>query len=439
VNQVFISYSLKSCAACAAGGACGPGHGCRLTSEFLAKLVERLKPSFDVKWDRDILFAGDDWRKKLYSFLGECQAAVILLTEGAFDSNYVPLEAMVLMYRHVLNPHFKIIPVYFANVSAERVRVEKPFYGIGLDDINAVTHGGNDESCLRAIEDTLRVLAKIPSPEKVAVLQRLVELLDGISDHAAVAAAQEWGESLEEADGPKPLQLARRLMDHELLDATRALNQIPLEPGRRSKILDLLAPAWVNLLAAAPIWKDRWVASPAEDVPKKGPVFVINGKFEQTAAHYVRRAWSLRRDEELGILPVAAIAGQSAEDIRNNVLRAFWKDYIPSAGEDHGDAGDEMQVWDEECRDDALDTLKLRVGSSRVPVHAIFQHSPGLNPKALAEAQKLLPEVTMVYLCNGQVPKEEDGYCETKPELSAADEKRARNTVAAAFSTVSKK
>ena len=65
--------------------------------------VERLLgDDFEVLLDRKLLDPGDRWSIKLKRWLGECDGAVLLLSEDAIESKWVLQEATILTWRRHL-------------------------------------------------------------------------------------------------------------------------------------------------------------------------------------------------------------------------------------------------------------------------------------------------------------------------------------------------
>src|ERR1051326_2027566 len=116
--KVFISYSAKPCKqSCARTPPCaGAVQRCDRAVEetgFRDSLIQRLKArGAEPLFDGNQLFEGEIWREKLYPALAKCDAGVLLLTESAAASVYVPIEAMVLAWRRLLDASFDLIPVF---------------------------------------------------------------------------------------------------------------------------------------------------------------------------------------------------------------------------------------------------------------------------------------------------------------------------------------
>jgi hypothetical protein len=417
LKKVFISYSLKPCATkCAAPGgatcldeAIGTAECKRSKTEtqFLKKLVDRLKSKFDVLWDREVLFAGENWRDKLYPCFGESHAAIILLTEGAFTSHYVPLESMVLMWRRVLEPTMLLIPVYFGAVNEMRLKdAGSAFYGIGLEDIEAIKHTGDDDATIEEIDTGLDAIADPVPLESIALLQRLTGLIDGAYEGAMEAAAAELETRLEaRGSAAKPVQLALSILRRRLGASLTALNKLVTKEKRRP-VLDLLAPTWVDVSAARPVWGYRALA------PNK-PVLVINGKQRKTAEHYVQRAWAHTWDQDLFILPVTAVSnGRDSSSLREAFLYTYWQRMMdPELSTDE---------WNDEARQRVQSVIHAN-GKAGLPLHVIVQSAEGLDPEDVLQLQVDFPEITVIYL-NAAPPQAVQGFFELKPELGLTAE-----------------
>ncbi|WP_432837611.1 toll/interleukin-1 receptor domain-containing protein [Dactylosporangium sp. CA-092794] len=61
--------------------------------------------------DAELIHPGDRWRATLLGWLGSCDAAVVLITSRAADSDWVRAEATILGWRAWLNPAMRVVPV----------------------------------------------------------------------------------------------------------------------------------------------------------------------------------------------------------------------------------------------------------------------------------------------------------------------------------------
>jgi hypothetical protein len=94
--KVFISHSAKS----------------ELVAEHLEAIRIALEAAgWTVRLDRTGLDVGDGWRSRLFQWMDEVHAAVLLLSQSALESKFVPIELTVLSFRHIREQHFPLLPV----------------------------------------------------------------------------------------------------------------------------------------------------------------------------------------------------------------------------------------------------------------------------------------------------------------------------------------
>jgi len=120
------------------------------TQEFVDALVARMAalPELDPLVDQRGLAAGDEWMQTLYSWMGLCDAAVIVLSPRAVtreNSSWVPREANLLMWRKALDARFLVIPVLIGGLE-EGALAGNPYLGDSrLGDLQLVRSGSDDE------------------------------------------------------------------------------------------------------------------------------------------------------------------------------------------------------------------------------------------------------------------------------------------------------
>src|SRR4051812_24231830 len=68
---------------------------------------------FEILVDRTRLEPGNKWRDEIYTWMGLCHAAIILVSDAAIrpESIWVPRESSILLWRRTLDPAFNVIPV----------------------------------------------------------------------------------------------------------------------------------------------------------------------------------------------------------------------------------------------------------------------------------------------------------------------------------------
>ena len=117
-RQVFISHSSNRDPATLSDA----DARCRLERaiEVRTAVVKRLSTEFDVWLDQERLRAGAPWRLEIFEALYRCSAAVILLDDDAFESDWVLQEATIVNFRSKLSPGFIVIPVLLDEGSSAR-------------------------------------------------------------------------------------------------------------------------------------------------------------------------------------------------------------------------------------------------------------------------------------------------------------------------------
>src|SRR5262245_36847383 len=94
---VFLSHSSKSDA----------------ERERVVGLARELETAgHTVRLDRTTLEAGDRWEDEIDRWLGECDAAVLVLTPGATGSRWVQKEADRLGWRRKCDPSLKLFTAF---------------------------------------------------------------------------------------------------------------------------------------------------------------------------------------------------------------------------------------------------------------------------------------------------------------------------------------
>src|SRR4051794_31832593 len=86
--------------------------------------------------DESRLDPGDVWRAKLYQWLAECEGGILLLTPEALTSDWVRLEASILVWRAMLHTPIRVVPVLLGTT---REDVRRAFPKVPLDDVQKVS------------------------------------------------------------------------------------------------------------------------------------------------------------------------------------------------------------------------------------------------------------------------------------------------------------
>lgn len=298
--RIFISHSCKDVEI-----ATGPSFEAepdeRLRRLKYAKyvrdeVVRLLSQDFEVWLDRKLLDPGDHWPIKLLRWLGECDAAVLLLSRDAIQSRWVLQEATVLTWRRHLRPDFRLIPVILGDLDRDQLATAG-FGPLQISDIQAAkVEGPVDFSRSEADALALRIAGRF---KDLAVTEEENALWKWVEDVASIL--QNLDESiLKRACAPLHIQdrdwahypdrartVAHYLLRANLDDAGKALDGIATALGARgvgllATLVELVKPLWVNPAAAialAEIRNGAWHA------------YAINTDNPDAAQDYARRAW----------------------------------------------------------------------------------------------------------------------------------------------------
>ena len=90
-------------------------------------LVKCLKRNFDVKTDKELLTAGQDFRENIFNWINQAHGAVILFSSSALTSPWVKTEASILAWRRVLDEtaSFQLVPVLLSPVTQADIEAKE--------------------------------------------------------------------------------------------------------------------------------------------------------------------------------------------------------------------------------------------------------------------------------------------------------------------------
>jgi TIR domain len=244
--RVFISYSTKNATEIA-------------FRDALKQALEADPHQYRVLVDSELKHDADDWRQVINTWLGHCDAAILLLSEAALESDYVAYEVDVLTYRwRTERPNFKLFVLYREGLRPEaldRTRLRPA----RADDIQAILGSVTDEE---AIQSTLGMLAAHVTCETLIDkrIRRLAELLSKAETANLNALAAEIQPSLKtELKGWIPSQqlhdkLAAALRGVSITVAAQGIFKIRTPLGGKGpamRALEYAASGWVDCRTAA--------------------------------------------------------------------------------------------------------------------------------------------------------------------------------------------
>ena len=290
-------------------------------ARYIRDEVERLLgDDFEVLLDRKLLDPGDRWPIKLLRWLGDCDGAVLLLSEDAIKSKWVLQEATVLTWRRHLRAGFRLIPVRLGGLADEALK-EAGFGPLQISDIQAAkVEGTVDFSRAEADALAARIAARfedmVLADEDDEMRQWIAEvtrILEPLGDDILARTREPLGIA---DDDWAHFDDRARTVAHYLLRAglqrtSKALERIVTVLSAHNadafaRLADKLLPMWVDPAAAASL-----AVLPGGD----WHAYALNTDDPEVADDYLRRAWCcppwlanrrLEFDEPLG-------EGQAAE------------------------------------------------------------------------------------------------------------------------------
>jgi TIR domain len=208
---------------------------------------------FGVLVDYREIKLGDEWRRKVFNMVFECDAAVVVLSKPALTSNYVLLEIAWLTARRYLDDGFVIIPVLVPPVNPAHLD-RTPLQPMQLNELQ---QGRISE---KVVERIIKRLAPVKAALMPSPIDRLVknialwlpERRDRIDDIAIQLGIDIQGLSPELSR----CRIARALIDQDLASLPKTFEALAPNLNDRiaaDRLLAVLACSWVDPEAIAPI------------------------------------------------------------------------------------------------------------------------------------------------------------------------------------------
>jgi hypothetical protein len=317
--RVFVSHSVRD----------DPAAKKIQTALVKALQTPQNKRRFTLLMDKTNLLPGDAWRAQINLWLGGCDVAVVLLSEGALQSSYVMYELSVLSYRKTEpGSTFKIIPVYIGKVDAKRLQKSRldPTH---LTEVQGLSEKDPDKLARRIVAELARCS---PSPKRP--IDRVVETirteLDGIPSTVLDKAAAALDLDLPwKPDADRVGRFALRLLSVGMEAAMPALielrQSLKNNPETMKLLVDLVASSWIDfktleqLPRVARLQSGRAVALNAADF--KTPALY------RIAASSGRDTWMFTHCSNVcvpkkGQTFAAALAEQVGQELRAYLQRA---------------------------------------------------------------------------------------------------------------------
>jgi hypothetical protein len=398
------------------------------SAKFLTLLAKALRQAgFDVLVDRERLKPGAIWKDELYTWMGLSHAAIVLLSESAVrpDSVWVPRETSILMWRLRLDPNFHVIPIRLESVDP-KLLASGGFRDLGISNlqlvqgkpngamIDVITKGlvahelGARDTPLEAIANQVAFhLREVPKP----ILVEAGDMLD--------VDLGPWDPQHSSAK-----RLALQLLQIPLRDTVRVIELVAgyLDDAAADRILDLVAPSWVDLCAAALIPKC------ANNEPHSRSI-ALNARSLFSAQMYVRRACCRPSKTSW---PICKYSGVYGEQILDDIVREVEECLLRVFGL-------HLEV-DTRTAKQVLATLLRTRKKEGKPVFIVLEYSPAVA-RVLPNLQQSLPEITFLILTGDNFPDDEvldkTGTVLLKPELKEGQEAAAQDDYWYAVSVLS--
>jgi hypothetical protein len=300
--------------------------------------------SLKILLDVRMLGAGDEWRPVLHQWLGECDSAVLLLSQEAISSAWVQKEATILTWRRSLGSSLKIVPVLIG-CTRKQVVDDPAFAPLDLGSIQFESLDVGPELTAADLADPRRLAALDAAVDKLisALVSQLRTIavdtgdlpmrrwvrdvtvaLGKVADSYVVDAAESLGVS---ARVQAEVQNLRATVAHQFLTsplprvhgALRALRPGHLLPEDYRWLVDLVVPVWVPALAGRNFLNASTASVGHHTV-------AINALREETGMHYVARA-TCGQASAGEIVSVNDVTGiDHGAELLERYQRAIWRE-----------------------------------------------------------------------------------------------------------------
>lgn len=278
---IFISHSAKDATA----------------RGILVKLYRKLSRRFEVLLDRERLGPNDKWRHELHTWMSLCHGAVVLFSKDAMENSpWVKKEATFLSIRRDMDDQFALIPVLTPDVTHEELE-GGDFRPLAINEIQMAAGETADEIAehvLQALEPLAESLSEETAMQSVEnVLASALSEVERKDAMLLLRAGAMLGRPLQwKSNRSRSAQLARALLSADIGEMTEAilflaphLDVIKEEAKKKaSRLLDLLAPFWVDPDAVAEL-------ALMNKRPRRQRAVTVNGvEYPFTGRCYIQRA-----------------------------------------------------------------------------------------------------------------------------------------------------
>ncbi|MFI9206458.1 toll/interleukin-1 receptor domain-containing protein [Streptomyces sp. NPDC053048] len=283
MSKVFISHSANR-----------DPHARALRDRVAARLNA---DKYEVLLDAQEMRPGEEWRPRLYEWLRECRAAIVLLNRDALESAWVRREVSILMWRRSFNRSLFVMPVLVGDVTVEDVQEA------GMSDLVTVQVARARHIPLAASyseTDVAEILAdfrELPVYDRrdpvSAWTGRIEAQLARVWDARALVEVgkalrlPERGPAVAGADLSCGLLAAQMLHTHAAAQLRDAVGKVRdfMEPTVFGNLVELVLPVWVDAASA------RYVLPVGHRALRH--TVVLKASHPDTGAYYLGRAFCM--------------------------------------------------------------------------------------------------------------------------------------------------
>ncbi|WP_102133389.1 toll/interleukin-1 receptor domain-containing protein [Streptomyces hokutonensis] len=257
--------------------------------------------NYEVLLDVRVQQPGQPWQLKLAKFLGECDAALVLVNQAALDSSWVRRETNILHWRKTLHPSMVLVTVLVGEVNAGQLRGSSLGY-LAADDVARVGRCSPEEATriVGLFPQILQLVDDVVSAWLTNIGIQLREIRD---PEVFARIARRLGVPPEEHDelipGFAPVLLASQMLDtHDIEKLANAVFEAwmgGLDSDRAQKLATMVLPVWVDRDAARRIVQEtdgstRRVVILNVDSPLIGEQYLARAFCVDVTSYYIAKA-----------------------------------------------------------------------------------------------------------------------------------------------------
>lgn len=307
-------------------------HSARGDAEALA-LIDELKKALDddfsLRIDFEHLKLGVNWRNTLNTWIGGCDAAIILLSKKALASKFVAYETNVLTFR----PKLTVIPILIGGVDYPDIEgKDSPLSPSGISRTQGIRSTGDTAWLVAEVKKRLKEVTRGKTPVDRQA-RRLEELLRPVGESLIVddyLPMLDYDSDPWEPDANPRLLLALQMMSAGIQGSREVLRNIRhtlRREGTLGEVFELIATSWVDFRSA------KFIKEVATGDPS-GRFLATDAEGHLIAEIYVRRASELPAEDSWNVAESnGLLKGRPLEELKEAVEVALRAKLNVKAGE----------------------------------------------------------------------------------------------------------